>query len=145
MTVDYTFLSFTALFLFVVIFKWHFCTVSSYSRFFFLFIFHNSRCSARRVNIYICVELRIWLNERVKEKKIACIVHDSTLWNTRKSLTLVVTDGCWPPLLLLTNTRAHIMYKLIERARKKSVCSRDCIASGWPWSKRREERGKEKK
>jgi hypothetical protein len=74
-------------------------------------------------------ELSIWLNERVKgkeEKNMFC-----TLWpyetHTRKSLTLVVTDGCWPPLLLLTNihrwtnARARIMYKLIERARKKSV------------------------
>ncbi len=61
--------------------------------------------------------------------------------HTRKCLTLVVTDGCWPPLL----SRAHIMYKLIERARKKSICSRDCIASGWPWLKRESERRREKR
>jgi hypothetical protein len=95
-------------------------------------------------------ELSIWLNERVNEEKEkkTCIVHYSTLWNTHtQKFNLgcdrwMLTATIFANKYIWTNARAHIMYKLIERARKKSVCSRDCIASGWPWSKREEEEKK---
>lgn len=132
----------------------NFCALSSYFFSCSLFpiiadaLYKKKTTSLTNICDRLVDELSIWLNERVNERKeeknMYCTLFDLMKHiYTRKSLTLVVTDGCWPPLL---NKRAsiHIMYKLIERARKKSlrVCSHDCIVSGWPWSKREGEKEK---
>lgn len=58
---------------------------------------------------------------RTRKEEKTSFVHDVTLWNTRKSLTLVVTDGCWPPLLLLTNAWARTLCINLSNEQDKRV------------------------
>lgn len=92
--INYTLLPFKTL-LFTAIIKWHICSQSSYRRVFFLVLSSKPNAIEWSTSRWtICVRLHQGVKDsrRRKEKKKTCCVHDVTLWNTRKSLTLVVTD-----------------------------------------------------
>jgi hypothetical protein len=102
-----------------VVFKWHFCTLIS-------------------IYFSIIIYARRWIERTDKrereKKKYALYTMRPYETHRRKSLTLVVTDGCWPPLLLQTNiyiwtnARACIMYKTYRTSTKKeSMCMYVCV------------------
>lgn len=82
--------------------------------------------------------------EEREEKNMLCTRCD-LMKHTQKFNLGCDRSEYWPQLALLTDAWAHTLcMNLSNEQEETSICSGDCIASGWPCSKRTNEREKEK-